>query len=67
MKNQYTAWAYNKNGGRLEVGDGSNKNELIATARRKLGSGWVVVIEKIQRDSGIMFFDPLEVKRFTIR
>ena len=67
MKNSYNAYAINQSGATLQIGNGSNLKELKQEARSKLGRGWTVVIEKIQRDNGIMYFEPEEVARFTIR
>lgn len=66
-KVSYRAYVQNESGAGEFAGSDININNLKADVRRRYGAGWTVTIEKIEQDSGIMDFAPVEVARFTLR
>jgi len=70
MKNdkvRYSASVTNDQGAGERAGDDTNLNRLKATIRSRYGAGWTVTIVKIEHDSGIMCFEPVEVAKFRLR
>lgn len=71
-KNLYYAWASNDSGASLDVNSGGKETSIRTledAARRELGSGWTVHIERLDfanQDSQVAA-GVTEVKRFTIR
>jgi len=63
----YTAYVANEQGASSNAGRDTNLKNLKARIRASYGSGWTVVINKIENDNGIMDFAPVEVARFTLR
>ena len=66
-KVHYTAYVQNDSGAGERAGNNRNLNELKSEIRRRYGRGWIVIIDKIEQDSGIMDFPPVEVARFRLR
>lgn len=66
-KSVYTAYVVNEQGASMNAGRDTNLNNLKKEIRSRFGAGWTVVISKIEHDSGIMDFEPVEVARFTLR
>jgi hypothetical protein len=68
-KNQvmYTAYVRNNQGASANAGRDTNLARLKATVRKNYGTGWEVIISKIENDNGIMDFEPVEVARWTLR
>lgn len=63
----YRAYVENDQGCGEFAGSDTNLTKLKAFVRSHYGRGWTVTIEKIEQDSGIMVFDPVEVAKFTLR
>ena len=63
----YRAYVQNESGAGEFAGSDTNLNNLKADVRRRYGAGWTVTIEKVENDSGIMDFPPVEVAKFTLR
>ncbi len=66
-KVNYRAYVSNDAGCGEFAGSGRNLSQLKAEVRSKYGSGWTVKIDKIENDSGIMDFAPVEICKFKIR
>lgn len=65
-KVSYRAYVQNDQGAGEFAGSGTNLNDLKAEIRSRYGEGWTVTIEKIEQDSGIMDFAPVEVAKFRL-